>query len=78
MNIITPQPPFRLSPGQRQSDTWQVIKAHLEKELQRLRERNDNESLSAEQTAALRGQIAHVKAMLVLDKDLPILPPDSE
>ena len=78
MNIITPQPPFRLSPGQRQSDAWQAIKAHLEKDLQRLRERNDNESLTAEQTAALRGQIAHCKAMLALDKDLPISPPDSE
>ena len=78
MNIVTPTLTFRLNPAQRQSDAWKALKEHLQKDLQRLRERNDNESLTAEQTAALRGQIAHCKAMLALDKDLPILPADSE
>jgi hypothetical protein len=78
VNLITPTPPFRLTQGQRTSETWQAIKAHLERDLQRLRERNDSESLTAEQTSALRGQIAHCKAMLALEKDLPIPPPDSE
>ncbi len=78
MNVVTPPPQFRLTPGQRQSETWQALREYLQKDLQRLRERNDNESLTAEQTATLRGHIAHCKAMLALEKDLPILPPDSE
>lgn len=78
MNNIIPKPPFRLSNGQRTSETWQVLKAHLQEELQRLRERNDNPQLSEADTAALRGQITHCKAMLALEKDLPIPPPDSE
>jgi hypothetical protein len=50
------------------SDAWTSVKAHLTNELLALRERNDSK-LNAEETAFLRGQIAHINAMLVLDTE---------
>lgn len=72
--INAPKPQFRLTNGQRASEAWLVIKAHLQDELDLLRQRNDGDH-DAIATAKIRGQIAHVKAMLALDKDLPIPPP---
>lgn len=48
---------------------WLAIKAHLESRLERLRLMNDNESLDAIQTAAIRGRIAEVKALLLIGVD---------
>lgn len=44
---------------------WSAIQAHLEKDLERLRAKNDG-PLSELETAALRGRIAAVKDLLAL------------
>lgn len=71
-----PKPPFKLSHTQRTSDTWAVLRLNLQAELDMLRNKNDSD-LDPVQTAKIRGQISHVKAMLALEKDLPIQSPDS-
>lgn len=60
---------MNLSKTDRLSPIWQVVKAHLESRLERLRLMNDNESLDAIQTAAIRGRIAEVKALLLIGVD---------
>jgi hypothetical protein len=47
------------------SGTWVFIRNHAEKEIARLRERNDAR-LDAAQTAELRGEIKALKALLAL------------
>lgn len=46
------------------------MKKHLEQRLEVLRAQNDGD-LNPEKTAKTRGQIAEVKRILSLDKDLP-------
>ncbi len=60
---------MNLSKTDRLSPVWVAIKAHLESRLERLRLMNDNESLDAIQTAAIRGRIAEVKALLLIGVD---------
>jgi len=60
---------MNLSKTDRLSPVWLAIKAHLESRLERLRLMNDNESLDAIQTAAIRGRIAEVKALLLIGVD---------
>ena len=49
---------------------WNALKKHLEQRLEVLRAQNDGD-LNPEKTAKKRGQIAEVKRILSLDKDLP-------
>lgn len=49
---------MNISKTEQLSPVWLAIKAHLESRLERLRLMNDNESLDAIQTAAIRGRIA--------------------
>lgn len=61
---------FTLDRVDRVSSTWTALKKHLEQRLEVLRAQNDGD-LTADQTARKRGQIAEVKYILGLDKDLP-------
>jgi ribosomal protein L30/L7E len=60
---------MNISKTEQLSPVWLAIKAHLESRLERLRLMNDNESLDAIQTAAIRGRIAEVKALLLIGVD---------
>jgi hypothetical protein len=61
---------FTLAKADRVSSTWIALKKHLEQRLEVLRAQNDGD-LNPEKTAKTRGQIAEVKRILSLDKDLP-------
>lgn len=61
---------FTLAKAYRVSSTWNALKKHLEQRLEVLRTQNDGD-LNPEKTAKTRGQIAEVKRILSLDKDLP-------
>lgn len=50
-----------------QSSTWHLLRKWAEAQVKRAREKNDALSLSAEETAALRGEIRVLKRLL----DLP-------
>lgn len=60
---------MNLSKTDRLSPIWVAVRAHLEDRLDRLRLMNDNESLDAIHTAAIRGRIAEVKALLLIGED---------
>lgn len=70
MTAEKPTPPFRLTPADRQSQTWARLRAHLTERLQMLRAQNDGD-LDPVATAKMRGRIAEIKAMLELEQDLP-------
>lgn len=65
---------FTLSFAERNSPAWHKIEQYLNHRLDQVRKKNDN-PLSAEETATLRGEIAALKSLLALGV-LPILPPD--
>jgi hypothetical protein len=58
------------------SATWKALEMHLKTQLQGLRERNDQPKLDANQTAALRGQIATIKDLLALPTQVTQVPKD--
>lgn len=62
--------PFALTQGDRQSQTWLKLKAHMEEKLKILRGQNDGE-LDPIQTAHIRGQIKFAKGLLALASDEP-------
>ncbi len=66
--------PFELNQAERLSPLWIKISTELEKKLAALRIKNDNETLSERETAALRGQIRCYVAILRLGDDM--LPTD--
>jgi hypothetical protein len=49
---------------------WIAIKEYLQRQLEKVREMNDNVSLSEAETAALRGRILAYKELLAAEKDL--------
>lgn len=54
---------------------WMVLKKHIEADLQRFREMNDNDQTEAE-TARLRGNIEYAKEILALeDEEVPVIAP---
>lgn len=57
------------------SSLWVKLTEHYEARLQLLRQKNDN-VLSAEETARLRGRIAEVRAILALPQDKTVTPED--
>ena len=61
----------------RQSAVWMRLKEHYEARLTLLRSSNDG-SITAEQTAKLRGRIAEVKALLNLEKETPVVSDGAE
>lgn len=66
-----------LDQSDKQSPTWQKIKAFYEKRLTSLREGNDDHKRTPENTAYHRGRIAECKAILALDRELPTHEPDN-
>lgn len=62
--------PFAMNQAERMSPLWIKISTELEKRLASLRIKNDNETLSERETAALRGQIKFCKAALGLGDDM--------
>lgn len=61
---------MNLTPGERMHPLWQKLAQHYSQRLATLRAKNDN-PLTADETADLRGRIAEVKALLSLADDLP-------
>lgn len=62
--------PFDLTDGEKMHPLWLRLKAHLEKQLQSLRERNDRPQAELE-TATLRGHIKCLRVILALGDDRP-------
>lgn len=65
---------FRLTPGDRQSDTWARIKKHLTERREQLRRELEKDADEA-QTAKLRGGVRELMLLLDLERDEPNLPP---
>lgn len=63
---------FILTAEDKSSSLWKRLRDQLEQRLSELRAKNDG-ALDANDTAKLRGQIAEVKRLLSLEKDLPSL-----
>lgn len=61
--------PFTLNQGEKLSPLWARLRNHLEDELTSARKRNDNPKLSADDTAALRGEIKQLKAFIALGNE---------
>lgn len=57
----------------RESKTWQKIKSHAEHELAALRLRNDGKMSEADRNFLI-GQIHQLKALLALEKPVPVVP----
>lgn len=62
-----------LTEEERTSAVWQSVKAHLERMLAKKRVENDNPLLTVVQSAALRGQIQTLKAMIALGSEPPTM-----
>lgn len=58
---------FMLSVVDKQSDLWRRLKHYLETENDKDRVRNDNSTLSFEETQTIRARIAVRKSLLNLD-----------
>lgn len=58
-----------LSTADRRSALWALIEKEYTERLQNLRSQNDAASLTAEQTAVLRGRIAEIKGLLALGQE---------
>jgi hypothetical protein len=72
---------FTLSDHDRASGLWLRLREHLGERLASARVRNDHDTLSEQQTAALRGEIRTLKAIIRLGDDRPMTgdgdqPPD--
>lgn len=62
---------FELTNGEKLSPVWLRLKAHLEEELQLCRLKNDHPR-KEDETAALRGDIRRLKALIALGDDRPL------
>lgn len=62
---------FSLTDGERTHPLWLRMKEHFEYKLSILRKRNDNAKLTEAETAALRGEIAALRAIVALGDDRP-------
>lgn len=69
--MTEPFKPFELSDGERRNQLWLKLKAHFEESLRVLRCKND-ELLSADETAAIRGQIKCLRGIIRLGDDPPL------
>lgn len=61
--------PFAMNQAERMSPLWSKLSEEIEKKLAALRIKNDDETLTEAQTAALRGQIKFAKYLLGLGDD---------
>lgn len=67
---------FRLTEHDKASSLWLRFKSHLEDRLADARVRNDNEALTEQQTAILRGRIKCLRGLIELGADRPPLTGD--
>lgn len=65
---------FRLTPGDKQSETWARIKKHLSARREVLRFELEKDR-SETDSANLRGRIAEIRLLLDLEREEPNLPP---
>ena len=68
---------MELSPFDKESSTWQKLKAHYTARLQELRLKNDSPMLEGERDRLL-GQIQEVKTLLKWDEEPLVIPQWSE
>lgn len=73
MSVMNNDVPFTLTNNDRLQPVWLKLKAYLTQELEAARKRNDNPQLSEQDTAAIRGDIKRLKALLALNEDDPAL-----
>lgn len=73
--VILPDVPehFALTSGERSHPLWARLETEFANRLARARSRNDDASLTADQTAALRGEIKVLKGLLALGKEPPLV-----
>lgn len=64
---------FELTAGEKSHPLWARLKSHLQDQLGAMRVRNDDQTLTDAQTAALRGRIAAFKQVLALGEDKPVI-----
>lgn len=64
---------FTLTRDDRATGLWTRLRGHLEEKLATARVKNDDETLTEQQTAALRGRINCLKALLALGTDRPVI-----
>lgn len=62
-----------LTEDERTSPVWQSVRLHLERMLAKKRLENDNPNMTTVETAALRGHINCLKAMIALSDTPPPL-----
>ncbi len=67
MNIVKEHSNFALTDMDKCSDFWLRLKAYLESENNKDRLRNDNQSLTEDETRLIRARIAVRKSLLNLD-----------
>lgn len=61
---------FTLTTGERINPLWHKISRYLDRRLDRARKRND-QPLSPEDTALVRGEIKALKGLMALGQELP-------
>lgn len=64
---------FALTAAEKSHPLWVQLKAHLQDQLAGLRVRNDSASMTEQDTAALRGRIHQLKAVIALGNDPPLI-----
>ena len=74
---MTPEP-FALTAHDKASSLWLRLREHLTERLDDARRRNDSETLTEQETAALRGRIKCLKALVALGDDRPIVTGEDE
>jgi hypothetical protein len=67
-----PDDEFSLTEGDKQSSLWLRLRSHLLDRLDRARRRNDDPNQAEQATAALRGEIRCLKAIIALGDDRPM------
>ena len=68
---------FELSRSEKATAVWRKVQKHFQYQLARERKRNDGR-MSVEDTAAIRGKIALLKELIVLDEANPDAEADEE
>jgi hypothetical protein len=69
---------FTLTEHDKASSLWRRLEAHLLDMLASARVRNDNEALTEQETATLRGRIKCLRSLLALADDRPIVTGNAE
>jgi hypothetical protein len=69
---------FTLSDHDRASGLWLRLREHLGERLASARVRNDHDTLTEQQTAALRGEIRCLKRLLVLGEERVVVGEDDQ